>query len=87
MAPLSDGLGTNNKLFPGAVEAILTLLSLQRGLVPPNLNLDSPIPTPDHLALAPATGASRLAGKRLALSNSFGFGGTNASLLFAVHPS
>lgn len=73
----------------GSAEAALTVLALFHGLVPPNLNLSRPIET--TATLAPADKASpfpQLPGqsRRLALSNSFGFGGTNASLLLASFP-
>jgi 3-oxoacyl-[acyl-carrier-protein] synthase II len=62
----------------GAVEAIFTLRALETGMLPPTLNLERPDPACvlDHVAHKP-----RAAQVRLALSNSFGFGGTNAALL------
>ena len=62
----------------GAVEAIFTLRALETGMLPPTLNLERPDPACalDHVAHEP-----RAAQVRLALSNSFGFGGTNAALL------
>ncbi len=63
----------------GAVEAIFCLLALRDGVVPPTLNLDNPsIAT--SIDLVPHTARQR--GVEVALSNSFGFGGTNASLIF-----
>ncbi|HEY5658949.1 MAG TPA: beta-ketoacyl-ACP synthase II [Myxococcota bacterium] len=63
----------------GAVEAILTLRALQTGMLPPTINLDSPDPECqlDHVA-----NKARQQRIRVALSNSFGFGGTNAALIF-----
>ncbi len=62
----------------GAVEAIFCLLAMRDGIAPPTLNLDNPsVETPINLAANKAV-------KRpinVALSNSFGFGGTNASLV------
>lgn len=63
----------------GGVEAICTALSIYHDLIPPTINLDNPDPECDldyvpHLA--------RKADVRYALTNSFGFGGTNACLLF-----
>jgi 3-oxoacyl-[acyl-carrier-protein] synthase II len=63
----------------GAVEAIFSVLAMRDGIVPPTLNLDNPsVETPIDLT-------PREAKKRdidVVLSNSFGFGGTNASLVF-----
>ena len=65
----------------GAVEAILTLRALQTGTLPPTINLDSPDPECqlDHVA-----NKARQQRIRVALSNSFGFGGTNAALIFGA---
>jgi 3-oxoacyl-[acyl-carrier-protein] synthase II len=63
----------------GAVEAIFTILALRDQMVPPTLNLDNPsVETP--INLVPHKAQARRV--RAALSNSFGFGGTNASLVF-----
>jgi 3-oxoacyl-[acyl-carrier-protein] synthase II len=63
----------------GAVEAIFSILAIRDQIAPPTLNLDNPsVETPIDLA-------PRIARPRpihAALSNSFGFGGTNASLIF-----
>jgi 3-oxoacyl-[acyl-carrier-protein] synthase II len=63
----------------GAVEAIFSILAIRDGIAPPTINLDNPsVDTPIDLV-------PREARKReisTALSNSFGFGGTNASLIF-----
>lgn len=62
----------------GAVEAVITVLSLSRGVVTPTINY-----TPDpELDLDYVPNASRRHVSRVALSNSFGFGGCNASLVF-----
>jgi 3-oxoacyl-[acyl-carrier-protein] synthase II len=63
----------------GAVEAGITCLVVERGMIPPTINLDNPDPDCD-LDYVPHK--ARTANVRYALSNSFGFGGTNASLLF-----
>jgi 3-oxoacyl-[acyl-carrier-protein] synthase II len=65
----------------GAVEAILTLRALQTGVLPPTINLDSPDRECqlDHVA-----NKARQQRIRVALSNSFGFGGTNAALIFGA---
>jgi 3-oxoacyl-[acyl-carrier-protein] synthase II len=63
----------------GAVEAILSILALRDQMVPPTLNLDRPErETP--IDLVPHRPKNR--DIRVALSNSFGFGGTNACLIF-----
>jgi 3-oxoacyl-[acyl-carrier-protein] synthase II len=63
----------------GAVEAIFSILAIRDGIVPPTINLDNPsVETP--LDLVPH--AARKRDIDVALSNSFGFGGTNASLVF-----
>jgi 3-oxoacyl-[acyl-carrier-protein] synthase II len=64
----------------GAVEAVLTVLALERGIAPPTLNLDHPDPECD-LDYTPH--APRAFDGDAALSNSFGFGGQCASLVLA----
>ncbi len=63
----------------GSVEAIFSILAMRDGIVPPTLNLDNPSEGCD-IDLVPHTAKKREV--RAALSNSFGFGGTNASLIF-----
>lgn len=63
----------------GAVEAIFSILSIQNNVVPPTLNLSNPSEGCD-MDLAPLQAKEREV--NVALSNSFGFGGTNASLVF-----
>jgi 3-oxoacyl-[acyl-carrier-protein] synthase II len=65
----------------GAVEAAITALAIQRGWVPPTLNLEEP---GDECDLVYATGAGEARNVRYALSNSFGFGGINATLAFGA---
>ncbi|MBO6948571.1 MAG: beta-ketoacyl-ACP synthase II [Rhodospirillales bacterium] len=63
----------------GAVEAIFSILAIRDNICPPTLNLDNPsVETP--INLVPKQAQERPI--RAALSNSFGFGGTNASLIF-----
>jgi len=62
----------------GAVEAIFCILALRDQVAPPTINLDNPAVEP-MLDLAP--NAKREREIKVALSNSFGFGGTNASLV------
>ncbi|MDB4178926.1 beta-ketoacyl-ACP synthase II [Amylibacter sp.] len=61
----------------GAVEAIFSILSIRDQIAPPTLNLHEPVPS--TLNLAPLKAVEREI--NVALSNSFGFGGTNASLV------
>ncbi len=63
----------------GAVEAIITVLALQHQVVPPTINLDEPDEGCD-LNFVPHTAQQRAF--NVALSNSFGFGGTNGTLAF-----
>ena len=62
----------------GAVEAVFCILALRDQVAPPSINLDNPDIEP-LLDLAPNAKREREIG--VALSNSFGFGGTNASLV------
>jgi 3-oxoacyl-[acyl-carrier-protein] synthase II len=62
----------------GAVEAVISLLALRHRFLPPNINFDA---LDDGLDLNVVANESRSAVVRIALSNSFGFGGTNASIL------
>jgi 3-oxoacyl-[acyl-carrier-protein] synthase II len=68
----------------GAIEAIITAMSLKHGLLPPTINYDQPDPDLD-LDYVPNT--TRHKDIRFALSNSFGFGGHNATLVFRKHPA
>jgi 3-oxoacyl-[acyl-carrier-protein] synthase II len=65
----------------GSVEAIYSILAVRNGVVPPTLNLDNPSDGCD-IDLVPKQAKRRKV--RTALSNSFGFGGTNASLIFTA---
>ena len=67
----------------GSVEAIFSILAINHGVVPPTLNLDNPSPGCD-INLVPHQAQERPV--RNVLSNSFGFGGTNASLVFSQAP-
>jgi 3-oxoacyl-[acyl-carrier-protein] synthase II len=65
----------------GTVEAIFAILALRDQVVPPTLNLDNPSPSCDIDLVAKR---SRERQVKYVLSNSFGFGGTNASLIFTA---
>ncbi|PWJ05930.1 beta-ketoacyl-[acyl-carrier-protein] synthase family protein [Streptomyces sp. NWU49] len=72
---LGHGLGS-----AGAVEAALTVLTLQHGTVPPIANLDAPAP---GFTIDCVTGEPRRQDVRVAVSHSFGFGGHNVVLVLA----
>ncbi len=63
----------------GAVEAIFCVLSIRDGVVPPTINLDDPEDAVGDFNLVPHVAQKREV--KVALSNSFGFGGTNASIV------
>ena len=63
----------------GAIEAIFSILAIRDSVVPPTLNLDSPSRVSAIDRVAKQAQERRV---DVALSNSFGFGGTNASILF-----
>ena len=68
----------------GAVEAIFCLLALRDQVAPPTLNLDNPDEGCDIDLVAKVAKKREI---RVAMSNSFGFGGTNASVIFKGAPS
>jgi 3-oxoacyl-[acyl-carrier-protein] synthase II len=63
----------------GAIEAVFSILAIRDGVAPPTLNLDEPSRESVIDRVAKVAQARRI---RVALSNSFGFGGTNASVIF-----
>ncbi|RYE24886.1 MAG: beta-ketoacyl-[acyl-carrier-protein] synthase family protein [Sphingobacteriales bacterium] len=63
----------------GSIEAIFTILALQNNMALPNLNFETPM---EELSIKPVTNAQDN-NARHALSNSFGFGGSNVSLVFS----
>jgi 3-oxoacyl-[acyl-carrier-protein] synthase II len=65
----------------GGIEAIFSVLAICRGVIPPTINLDNPDPECD-LDYVPHT--ARETRVNIALSNSFGFGGTNGTLAFGA---
>jgi 3-oxoacyl-[acyl-carrier-protein] synthase II len=65
----------------GAIEAIVTILSIREGCIPPTINLTDPDPEGLGLDLTPTRAMTREI--RAALSNSFGFGGQNTALIFS----
>jgi 3-oxoacyl-[acyl-carrier-protein] synthase II len=64
----------------GAIEAIVSILTIREGCIPPTINLVDPDPEGEGLDLTPARAVSR--DVRTVMSNSFGFGGQNTALIF-----
>ncbi|MEZ5666220.1 MAG: beta-ketoacyl-ACP synthase II [Alphaproteobacteria bacterium] len=64
----------------GSVESIYAILAIQKNGVPPTLNLHEPSPEATGMDLVPLSGRDHPC--RIAMSNAFGFGGTNTSLIF-----
>ena len=67
----------------GALEAIISLLTIQHGVLPPTINYRDPDPS---IPLDVVPNVARPATVRTAMSNSFGFGGQNACLVFQAAP-
>jgi len=65
-----------------ALEAISCCLTLERGLIPPTINYETPDPECDIYCVA---NKAIEYDSRVVLNNSFGFGGTNCSVVFAVY--
>ena len=63
----------------GAIESVITVMAIQKGAIPPTINLEFPDPDCD-LDYTPNTGKQMRV--QAAMTNSFGFGGHNASLVF-----
>ena len=63
----------------GAVEAIFSILAVGNDIIPPTLNLENPCDSAEGIDLVPLKAKEKKV--NIALSNSFGFGGTNASLI------
>lgn len=64
----------------GNLEAVFTILACHYGVMPPTINLDEPVDDLNYVANVPKQWESK---RRVALKNSFGFGGTNATLCIA----
>jgi 3-oxoacyl-[acyl-carrier-protein] synthase II len=62
----------------GGVEAVITALAIKTGIIPPTINLDNPDPECDLDYVPNRAVKTNL---KVAMSNSFGFGGTNACLI------
>ncbi|MCL5058723.1 MAG: beta-ketoacyl-ACP synthase II [Actinobacteria bacterium] len=63
----------------GGLEAVVCIMAMNRGVIPPTINLENPDPECD---LDYVPNKARKAGVRVAMSNSFGFGGHNVTLVF-----
>lgn len=68
----------------GAIEAVFSLLTIQTGTLPPTINYDNPDPA---IPLDVVPNVKREATVSAVLSNSFGFGGQNTSLVLAANPN
>jgi 3-oxoacyl-[acyl-carrier-protein] synthase II len=78
--PISSNKSMMGHMWAGAgvVEAIFSLLTINHGIIPPTINYETPDPECD---LDYVPNVSRRAEVKIALSNSFGFGSTNATLI------
>ena len=63
----------------GGVESVVSVLVMERGIIPPTINYEEPDP---EISLDVVPNEARIATVDVVMSNSFGFGGTNASLIF-----
>ena len=68
----------------GGVETVFTVLTLYHGIIPPTINLDNPDKECD---LDYVPNVARKSDVKAAMTNSFGFGGTNASLILKQYSS
>lgn len=84
--PVSSTKSMHGHLLGGAasLEAVITVLAMENGLLPPTINYADPDPRCDLDYVPNVARAARI---DAALSNSFGFGGHNATLLFARYES
>ncbi|RVD85674.1 uncharacterized protein DFL_003985 [Arthrobotrys flagrans] len=69
----------------GAVESIVTIMAIHEGILPPTLNLEEPGDPPEDFDCNYVANEAQSANVDAALCNSFGFGGTNASLCFTKY--
>jgi len=82
--PISSNKSMIGHMWAGAgvVEAIFSLLTINHGIIPPTINYETPDPECD---LDYVPNVSRRAEVKIALSNSFGFGSTNATLILGKY--
>jgi 3-oxoacyl-[acyl-carrier-protein] synthase II len=83
--PISSNKSMMGHMWAGAgvTEAIFSLLTINHGLIPPTINYETPDPDCD---LDYVPNVARRAEVRIVLSNSFGFGSTNATLILGKYP-
>jgi 3-oxoacyl-[acyl-carrier-protein] synthase II len=79
--PVTSNKGSLGHMIAGAgaAEAVASMLSIRDGVVPPTANLEQ---VGDDIELDVVSGSAREIGSKPVLSNSFGFGGHNATLVF-----
>jgi len=84
--PISSTKSMTGHLLGGAggIETVFTALTIKHNIIPPTINLDNPDPECD---LDYVPNIARKKEVRIAMTNSFGFGGTNASLILKKIPS
>jgi len=84
--PISATKSMTGHLFGGAggVEAVYSVLTIKRGVIPPTINYENPDPLCD---LDYVPNKPRVAEVKTIMSNSFGFGGTNGALIFRAFRS
>ena len=79
---LSIGIGAASLLgAAGALESVLSIKALLTGILPPTINLDQPIAEAQGFNLVAHSAQEK--GLRAVMNNSFGFGGTNATVIFS----
>jgi 3-oxoacyl-[acyl-carrier-protein] synthase II len=84
--PISSNKSMIGHMWAGAgvAEAMFSLLTIKDGIIPPTINYEFPEPECD---LDYVPNEARKAEVKIALSNSFGFGSTNATLVVGKYPS
>jgi len=81
LIPISSTKSMTGHLLGGAggIETVFTALTIHEGIIPPTINLDNP---DEECDLDYVPHVARTVNVEIAMTNSFGFGGTNASLIF-----
>ena len=65
----------------GVIEAVISIIALNHEIAPPNINFKNPIA---ETGLIPVTGVTKIAGVKHVITNSFGFGGNDSSVVFSA---